>query len=57
MFIHLQGWDENLKKIITRATGSVKDKVTRDLEGGQRAIIDPTSKMIAMLLAEGLLKV
>jgi DNA damage-binding protein 1 len=51
------GYDSLNKKLVTRALGNVKDRVGRDIETGQRAFIDPDSRMIAMLLYDGLLKV
>ena len=51
------GYDSLSKKLVTRALGNVKDRVGRDIETGQRGFIDPDSRMIAMLLYDGLLKV
>lgn len=51
------GFDSVKKKLITRASGNVKDRVGRDIESGQKGFIDPNNSMIAMLLYEGLLKV
>jgi DNA damage-binding protein 1 len=51
------GYDAATKKLVTRASGNVKDRVGRDIESGQRAFIDPDNRVIGMLLYEGLLKV
>lgn len=51
------GYDADNRKIITRAVGSVKERVGKELECGQRGFIDPDSRMIGMLLYEGLIKV
>ncbi len=44
------------KKVITLATGSLKDKIARDLDHGSRVLIDPDYRMIAMSIYEGSLK-
>ena len=51
------GYDADNRKIITRAVGSIKERVGKELECGQRGIIDPDNRMIGMLVYEGLLKV
>ena len=53
----VMGFDSVNKKLVSRATGNVKDRVGRDIETGQKGLIDPNHSMIAMLLYEGLLKV
>lgn len=50
-------YNSGTKKLVTRATGNVKDRVGRDIDGGQRGFIDPDNRMIAMLLYDGLIKV
>ena len=46
-----------MRKVVTRTTGNLKDRVGRDTEHGQRGFVDPDRRMIATLLYEGLLKV
>lgn len=43
--------------IVTRAKGSVKDRVGKDIDNGHKSFVDPDAKLIGMLLYEGLLKV
>jgi DNA damage-binding protein 1 len=56
-FFCVFGYDPVLQVLITLAKGSVKDRVGHDIESGQRALLDPDSRMIGMLLYDGLLKV
>lgn len=51
------GYDGDTQKIITRAVGNVRDRAGRDVEIGQRGIVDPDYRMIGMMLYEGQLKV
>ena len=51
------GFDALTRKIITRAVGSVKDRVGRECQSGQRGFIDPDNRMIGMLLYENSIKV
>ncbi len=51
------GYDALNKKVITRAVGSVKDRVGRESQSGQRGFIDPDNRMIGMLLYENCIKV
>ena len=46
-----------MRKVVTRTTGNLKDRVGRDTEYGQRGFVDPDRRMIATLLYEGLMKV
>lgn len=51
------GYDSEHQKLTTRAVGNVKDRAGRDVEIGQRGLIDPDFRMIGMLLYEGHIKV
>lgn len=51
------GYDPAARKLVTRAVGNVRDRAGRDVEFGQRGIIDPNYRMIGMMLYEGQLKV
>jgi hypothetical protein len=51
------GYDPVGNKLITRAVGNVRDRAGRDVEIGQRGIVDPEYRMIGMMLYEGQLKV
>ena len=50
-------WDPLNRKLITKATGNVRDKVGRDFESGQLTVVDPDNRMIGMILSEGMLKI
>jgi DNA damage-binding protein 1 len=50
-------FDFEKREIISRAKGTVKDRVGKDIENGHKCFIDPGAKLIGMLLYEGLLKV
>jgi DNA damage-binding protein 1 len=45
------------KKILTRATGNLKDRIGRECENGIKAQIDPECRLICMTLNEGVYKV
>lgn len=51
------GYDSQNQKLVTRAVGNVKDRAGRDVEIGQRGLIDPDFRMIGMILYEGHIKV
>lgn len=51
------GYDPAANKLITRAVGNVRDRAGRDVEIGQRGLVDPDFRMIGMMLYEGHLKV
>lgn len=51
------GYDQLTNKLITRAVGNVRDRAGRDVEIGQRGLVDPDFRMIGMMLYEGHLKV
>ncbi len=51
------GYDGQKNKLVTRAVGNVRDRAGRDIEIGQRGLIDPDFRMIGMMLYEGHLKV
>ena len=51
------GYDGQTNKLVTRAVGNVRDRAGRDIEIGQRGLIDPDFRMIGMMLYEGHLKV
>lgn len=51
------GYDQATNKLVTRAVGNVRDRAGRDIEIGQRGIVDPDFRMIGMMLYEGHLKV
>lgn len=51
------GYDPENQKLVTRAVGNVKDRAGRDVEIGQRGLIDPEFRMIGMMLYEGHIKV
>jgi len=50
------GWDDSKSKFISHAKGNVEDRVGTDRQTFS-AMIDPNSRMIALQLKEGLLKV
>lgn len=50
-------WDPLNGKLVTKATGNVKDRVGRDFESGQLTVVDPANRMIAMILSEGMIKI
>ncbi|KAJ1433850.1 hypothetical protein B484DRAFT_5028 [Ochromonadaceae sp. CCMP2298] len=50
-------WDQETRKLTTRAVGNVRDRAGRDVEIGQRGLVDPEYKVIGMILYEGQLKV
>eukprot|EP01041_Mallomonas_annulata_P009800 gene9800-20388_t len=50
-------FDSSSKKLVTRATGNLRDKVGRDLESGSFGLIDPDNRVIGIFLYEGLMKV
>eukprot|EP00597_Dinobryon_sp_UTEXLB2267_P016468 CAMPEP_0201093814 /NCGR_PEP_ID=MMETSP0812-20130820/2244_1 /ASSEMBLY_ACC=CAM_ASM_000668 /TAXON_ID=98059 /ORGANISM="Dinobryon sp., Strain UTEXLB2267" /LENGTH=1238 /DNA_ID=CAMNT_0047346135 /DNA_START=28 /DNA_END=3744 /DNA_ORIENTATION=+ len=50
-------YDTTLKKIVSKAIGNVKDKVLREIETGQKVVIDPDDRLVGMLLYDGQLKV
>jgi DNA damage-binding protein 1 len=56
-FFCVLGYDPVQEVLITLAKGNVKDRVGHDIESGQRALLDPTRRMIGMLLYDGFLKV
>ena len=51
------GYDATTNSLVTRAVGNVRDRAGRDVEIGQRGLVDPDSRMIGMMLYEGHLKV
>jgi hypothetical protein len=51
------GYDAANNQLVTRAVGNVRDRAGRDVEIGQRGIIDPEYRMIGMMLYEGQFKV
>lgn len=51
------GYDEVSRKVVSRATGNIKDRVGRELESGIKAIVDPEYRVIGAVLYEGLLKI
>ena len=51
------GYDPETQKLVTKAMGNVKDRAGRDVEIGQRDLIDPENRMIGMMLYEGHTKV
>lgn len=51
------GYDATVPKLTTRATGNLRDRVSRENESGLRTIVDPDNRVIAMALCEGILKV
>lgn len=51
------GYDAATGKLTTRAVGNVRDRAGRDVEIGQRGLVDPNFRMIGMVLYEGQLKV
>ncbi|EGG23107.1 UV-damaged DNA binding protein1 [Cavenderia fasciculata] len=50
-------YDAEKKELITRASGEADDSIGRPADSGQLAIIDPDSKVLALHLYEGLLKI
>jgi len=50
-------WDPVNLKLVTKATGNVRDRVGRDFESGQLTVVDPSNRMIAMILSEGMIKI
>lgn len=56
-YFTILSYDIHTNSLITRAKGSVKDQVGRNLEQGQKGIIDPDGKVIGMVLYDGLFKV
>jgi len=50
-------FDSTNKKLLTKATGNLRDKVGRDLDIGHFGIIDPEYRCIGLFLYEGLMKV
>jgi hypothetical protein len=50
-------FDAATQKVVTKTMGHVKERIGREMERGQRGFFDPDSRVIAMHLYEGLLKV
>lgn len=50
-------YDASKNELVTKSIGNVKDRIGRDIEMGQRAFLDPDSRMIGMMLYDGLIKV
>ncbi len=50
-------YNKDTNKIVTRASGNLRDKVGRDLDSGPLGLIDPENRVIAVFLYEGLVKV
>ena len=51
------GFDAAKGLIVTRASGSVKDRIGKEVDGGGLGIVDPESRMVGLQLYEGFLKV
>lgn len=56
-FFSVLSFDSNTKKLDTRATGNLRDKVGRDLESGPIGLIDPDNRVIGVFLYEGVMKI
>ncbi|EFN59838.1 hypothetical protein CHLNCDRAFT_29381 [Chlorella variabilis] len=51
------GFDEESGELVTRANGDASDRVGRQVELGQRGIVDPQCRLIGLHLYDGLFKV
>jgi DNA damage-binding protein 1 len=51
------GWDNDGKKIVVRATGNLRDRSGKDIDGGPRVLMEPSNRMIGVLVYNGQLKV
>ena len=51
------GYDNASKEINARFSGSLKDKIGNDRDSGIKGILDPESRMVGMLLCEGMIKI
>jgi hypothetical protein len=50
-------YDASNKRIVTRATGCMKDRVGHEFDGGMKSFIEPDNRAIAMMLYGGQIKV
>lgn len=50
-------YDQNTKRITTRTKWDVKDRIGRDSDAGQKALIDPDGRLVGLSIYTGFLKV
>jgi DNA damage-binding protein 1 len=55
--IALLDFDPVRQEVITKARLDVQDRIGRDIESGQRSLIDPEGRVVGLLLYNGFIKV